>query len=346
MEPIVSIIVPIYKAELYLAQCIESIRNQTVKEIEIILIDDGSPDGSPEMCDRFAAGDERIRVFHQENAGVSAARNRGMEMAAGEWLMFVDPDDWLEPNAVEVLYGQAKSSGCDIVYASYYRDYPDEQIQFDMDSSQVGKYVVEQDFEILMEGFIRSEKLKVNMAPPWGKIYRKSMIDAHAECRFPDGMKQGEDSIFNLYALRHAGSVYILDIPVYHYRMRPDSASIALFSDQLERYRRMIEEIHIYMEKYQMLDHFLPYYYFVCIQKVFFLAIQYGKNIRGVQDFRRAAFHLKTFCGEEKITEVIMHAELESVSGKGVLWLLRHHLYGCVMLLSYARSKLCPKAWP
>ena len=99
------------------------------------------------------------------------------------------------------------------------------------------------------------------------------------------------------------------------------------------------------MEKYQMLDHFLPYYYFVCIQKVFFLAIQYGKNIRGVRDFRRAAFHLKTFCGEEKITEVIMHAELESVSGKGVLWLLRHHLYGCVILSAYVGIRIRPEAW-
>jgi len=346
MEPHVSIIVPIYKAELYLVQCIESIRKQTVKEIEIILIDDGSPDSCPEMCDRFAAEDGRIRVIHQENAGVSAARNRGMEMAAAEWLMFADPDDWMEPNAVEVLYGQAKSSQCDIVYASYYRNYPDEQIQFDMDSSQVGKYVVEQDFEILLEGFIRCEKLKVNMTSPWGKIYRKSMIDTHADCRFPDGMKQGQDSIFNLYAFQNAGSVYILDVPVYHYRVRPGSTSSALFSDQLERYRRLVEEIHICMEKYQLLDRFLPYYYFACTQKVFFLAIQYGKGIRSLRDFRRAVLSLKTFCREESIAEVIMHAEPGSVYGGGVLWLLRHHFYGCVMLLSYARSKLCPKAWP
>lgn len=346
MDSIVSIIVPIYNVKPFLTQCIESIRNQTVKEIEIILIDDGSTDGCPEICDRFAAEDGRIRVFHQENAGVSAARNLGMKIAAGEWLMFADPDDWLEPNAAEILYEQAKSSSCDIVYASYYRNYPDEQVQFSMDSSKVGKYIVKQDFEILLEGFIRCEKLKVNMTSPWGKIYRKSMIDTHADCRFPDGMKQGQDSIFNLYAFQNAGSVYVLDVPVYHYRVRPGSTSSALYSDQLERYRRLVDEIHICMEKYQLLDQFLPYYYFACIQKVFFLAIQYGKGIRSIRNFRRAAFHLKIFCREERIAGVIMNAELRSVSGKGVLWLLRHHLYGCVMLLSYARSRLCPKAWP
>ena len=99
----VSIIVPIYNVEAYLKECIDSIRGQTMQEMDIILVDDGSPDSCPQICDQFAAEDKRIRVFHRENMGVSAARNFGMEQAEADWIMFVDPDDWLEKDAVEVL---------------------------------------------------------------------------------------------------------------------------------------------------------------------------------------------------------------------------------------------------
>lgn len=347
MEPYVSIIVPIYKVEPYLTQCIESIRNQTVKEIEIILIDDGSPDGSPEMCDRFAGEDGRIRVIHQENAGVSAARNRGMEMAVGEWLMFVDPDDWLELNAVELLYRLAMESGSDIVCAAYYQNYASKQKRFGLNSGEAGKYVVEQDLETLLDGFTRHRKLKTNMASPCWRIYRKSMIDAHKDCRFPAGMKLGEDLIFNLYAVQNSVSIYIADVPVYHYRERPGSTSCALYSDQQERYFRLIDEIHMYMEKYQLLDKFLSYYEFVCVQRVFYLAIRYGRNIRGgMQEFRTAVFELKTFCEAKSIAEAIMNAKLESVPGRSVLWLLKHRLYAGVMLLAYAGSRLFPGILP
>ena len=345
MKPIVSIIVPIYNVELYLAECVESIRNQTVKEIEIILVDDGSPDGCPEMCDRFAAEDERIRVIHQENAGVSAARNRGMEMAAGEWIMFADPDDWLESDAVEVLYRQAKAGGCDMVCASCYKNYPDKQVQYGMDSSQAGKYVVEKDFEILFGSFLRGGKIKINMASPCAKLYRKSMLDAHTDCRFPDGMKMGQDFIFNMYAFQNAGNIYVLNVPVFHYRIRPGSTTTTIHSDQPERYRRLIEEIHACMAKYQRLDQFLPDYYYACVCKVWTFSIQYGKHVRSVQDFRTAASQLKTLCGGVRIAEAITKMKAESLSGKIVLWLLRHYLYGCVMLLAYAGSRIRPEAW-
>ncbi|MCM1224688.1 MAG: glycosyltransferase, partial [Lachnospiraceae bacterium] len=95
MSAKVSIIIPIYNVETYLERCVNSIRNQTLRELEIILIDDGSPDACPQMCDRYAAEDERIKVIHQPNAGVSVARNRGMDAATADWIMFVDPDDWL-----------------------------------------------------------------------------------------------------------------------------------------------------------------------------------------------------------------------------------------------------------
>ena len=97
----ISIIIPVYNVEKFLPQCIDSILAQTYKDFELILVDDGSPDGSPAICDSYAQRDERVRVIHQKNAGVSAARNNGIEHAKSEWISFVDSDDWVEPSYIE-----------------------------------------------------------------------------------------------------------------------------------------------------------------------------------------------------------------------------------------------------
>ena len=108
--PKISIIVPVYKAETYLSRCLDSIINQTFKNFEVLLIDDGSPDCSGEICDKYAAMDTRIRVLHKENGGVSSARQMGLDNAKGEYTIHADPDDWVEPNMLEELYKKAKEA--------------------------------------------------------------------------------------------------------------------------------------------------------------------------------------------------------------------------------------------
>ncbi len=123
--PLVSVIIPVYNVEPYLQQCIDSILCQTMKEIEIILIDDGSLDGCPQICDQYAGEDGRVRVVHQANAGVSAARNLGMKLAVADWIFFVDPDDWLESCAIKTMYRRAVEEKCDIVVCGgQYNHYP------------------------------------------------------------------------------------------------------------------------------------------------------------------------------------------------------------------------------
>ena len=120
--PLISIIVPVYNVKNYLEKCLQSICGQTYKNLEIILIDDGSSDGSGELCNLFAQRDGRIKVIHQTNAGQSAARNRGLAVAQGELLGFVDSDDWIEPDMYEFLYHLLKENGADISICSHYRD--------------------------------------------------------------------------------------------------------------------------------------------------------------------------------------------------------------------------------
>ncbi|MGL5150605.1 MAG: glycosyltransferase family 2 protein [Clostridium sp.] len=115
MNPKISIIVPVYKVELYLEKCIDSILNQTFKDFELILVDDGSPDRCGEICDEYAKKDNRIKVIHKENGGLSSARNAGLDIAKGEYIGFVDSDDWIEVNMYEVLYNLCCDNDADIV---------------------------------------------------------------------------------------------------------------------------------------------------------------------------------------------------------------------------------------
>ena len=105
--PKVSVIIPVYKVEAYLSRCVDTVINQTLKELEIILVDDGSPDNCPAICDEYALKDERIKVVHKTNGGLSSARNAGLRIATGEYIFFLDSDDWLELDGMELLYNTA-----------------------------------------------------------------------------------------------------------------------------------------------------------------------------------------------------------------------------------------------
>ena len=122
-SPKVSIIVPIYKAEKYIKRCIDSILAQTFTDWELLLIDDGSPDRSGNICDEYARSDNRVRVFHKENGGVSSARQRGIDEAKGEYTIHVDPDDWVEPEMLRELYDKAMECDADMVICDYISEY-------------------------------------------------------------------------------------------------------------------------------------------------------------------------------------------------------------------------------
>ena len=220
MKAKISVIVPVYNVELYLKECVDSIRNQTMKEIEIILVDDGSPDQCPKICDEYAEKDNRIKVLHQENSGVAKARNNGIQMASADWIMFVDSDDWIEENAAELLYEKAVQSGCDIVCGSHYKNYPDKQVYYTVTLDGDKEYVVKQNLDLLLGCIVGQleTKRRRSLATPWGKLYRTSIIKMNQIC-FPFGMRGSDDLIFNLYAIQYANKVCLVGAPVYHYRM-------------------------------------------------------------------------------------------------------------------------------
>lgn len=174
MRPKVSIIIPVYKVEKYLQRCLDSVLRQTLKEIEVVLIDDGSPDNCGKICDEYAQRDTRIKVIHKENAGVSSARNRGLKIATGEYVGFVDSDDFIAPTMFEVMYRQAILADADICMCEF--------IVTDGDKSGLLAKTANDNPEIIYfnakEAFVAIADFSKNIqVAVWNKIYRRELVD-------------------------------------------------------------------------------------------------------------------------------------------------------------------------
>lgn len=215
--PIVSVIVPVYKAEKYISECIDSILNQTLSDIELILIDDGSPDNSGTICDEYALKDERIKVFHQKNGGVCSARNKGLDNATGDYVFFVDSDDYIPCDAIETLYNDSKEHNADI---SIGRMYVDESQAKNQDDLKVWT-----DKQGLIEGLEDNPALYGCCS----KLLKKNLIE---DIRFEVGRKAHEDGYFIFLTLIKLPVITVRSKCTYIYRYNPESASHESFSDK------------------------------------------------------------------------------------------------------------------
>jgi|tagenome__1003787_1003787.scaffolds.fasta_scaffold20982225_1 glycosyltransferase involved in cell wall biosynthesis len=213
--PLVSIIVPVYNNEKYLQQCIDSLINQTLRDIEIILVNDGSNDNSLLICHEFQKIDTRIKVIDKPNGGVSSARNAGLKIASGEYVGFVDSDDWIEPDMYEKMYSAAEKHEADAVVVSF---------KINMDRKEHLKKVRllegSHSASTLLDLHIEDGSLKGMLMPSnCNTIYRSEIINRN-NLFFDEELKINEDGIFNLKFLMKARTVYSLPNDyVYHYRI-------------------------------------------------------------------------------------------------------------------------------
>lgn len=226
----VSIITPVYKVEPYLARCVESLRSQTFQDIEIILVDDGSPDNCPRMCDEFAAVDPRIRVIHKKNGGVCSARNAGLDAARGEYITFVDSDDWLDPGMYETMMAQ----NCDVVLCDCIKEHPGKQELY-THNIRPGFY----DRTALEQEYFPHLLMMENMEYPatisnWLLLFRRELA---ADIRYLTGVRYSEDLLFGAQLMYRARSFYYLKGQAfYHYRMNPQSATHKFVPDKWNDY--------------------------------------------------------------------------------------------------------------
>lgn len=230
--PKVSVVVPVYKVEAYLNRCVDSVLAQTLKDLEIILVDDGSPDNCPQICDNYTQIDARIQVIHKENGGLASARNAGMKIATGKWLFFLDSDDWLEPDGLESLYEVGERYRVDFVRYRYFRTgWPG------MEENAVCRV---EDVRELRDGYydeiqIRDEVYHRLLATPQltmgsivgacGSLYSLDFLRKN-DLTFYEEVKFSEDLVFSARVARAAKCFYFVDTPgVYHYFYNPNSIS-------------------------------------------------------------------------------------------------------------------------
>jgi len=211
--PVVSIIVPVYKVEKYLRRCLDSIAAQTFTDWECILIDDGSPDNSGKICDEYAKLDERFRVFHQGNAGVSTARNKGLDEAKGEWITFVDSDDWIENNALSIMVTNVKSNCLIVAGIKNINDISTKEQFFKYNEVDIN-YFINKLYTFNPYGYI---------GYLFPKLFNNQIIK-NSKIRFNEGIFYNEDRLFVLQYVLNCNSVLFLDKVTYNYFIRDDSA--------------------------------------------------------------------------------------------------------------------------
>ena len=219
----VTLVVPVYNMEQYLPRCMESLLAQSCRDYEILLVDDGSDASTAELCDSYAAAQpELVRVIHKPNGGLSSARNAGIDAARGEFIIFPDPDDWVEPYYVESLLAFQREYRADLVCLGHYIDTAEVSVPANRSTETLFLQGAEGQRGLLlsprMQGF------------SWNKLYRLDVIRAHG-IRFPDGMGTTEDLHFAYRYLAHAQRVcYVPGTRVYHYCQREDSSTHSSFS--------------------------------------------------------------------------------------------------------------------
>ena len=210
MNPMVSVIVPVYNAQASIRRCVESVLNQGYTDFELLLVNDGSTDISGDICEEYARKDGRIRVIHKENTGVSDSRNRGLKEARGQFIQFLDSDDWITPDATTLMVRSALESGCDMVITDFYRVIGD-RVSHKGDIEQDGPMTLE-----LFAGFMMENPADFYYGVLWNKLFRRDIIETY-QLSMDKAISWCEDFMFNLEYLRHTQTIYALRVPVYYY---------------------------------------------------------------------------------------------------------------------------------
>lgn len=253
LNQIVSVIVPIYKVEKYLSRCVDSILQQTYKHLEIILVNDGSPDNCGTIADKYEKKDNRIKVIHKENGGLSDARNYGMRYVTGEFTLFVDSDDWLDHMLIEELVKASNKYKADIIQSAFYYAY-DDYLLFDSRVYKNEKIPEIFDNKTLMYQLVKNEKVK-NFA--WGKLYKTNLIK---DIPFLKGVLF--EDVFWAHLVMQRVSTYVsLNKPMYFYYQREDSIvanytprNLDIIKGLKERHKFIEEHYpHLVDESYKMI---------------------------------------------------------------------------------------------
>lgn len=261
MSEKVSVVVPIYKVERYLNRCIKSIVNQTYKNLEIILVDDGSPDRCGFICDKWKSSDKRIRVIHKKNGGLSSARNKGIELSTGEYIMFIDSDDYIKNNMVEVLYNNLKETNADISICDFIRCRKNKR---HYNKYNRKRFVIDDNTKYKM---LERNEYNVVSVVQWNKLFKKEIFK---NIKYPVGKIHEDEAVIAQEFYNAKRISYILE-PLYYYRQRDDSImrqmsikrfdAVYSFDKRIDFYTKKKLDEHIVPTKCLEIDFLMKYLY-------------------------------------------------------------------------------------
>lgn len=301
MNPYFSVILPIYNVELYLERCVRSILEQDFSDYELILVNDGSKDASGQICDRLAAQYEHIRVVHKENGGLSSARNAGTEVARGEYVWWVDSDDWVDLGALSVLHDATCQTKPDVVKFDHIRA-AREQIPV-VTNAAAGMYQERRDLDKLIgQAFYTPSKYVLSA---WSHIYKREFLEKNHLAFVSERLIVSEDYLFTLQTLLHASKILVLKKCLYFYEERMGSLSQQYKKDAPKKYTELYRQLREYycqmgaLERYgKMIDTFYVWHLMrgACIVNEYYVSQNHTlaegrKNIRtlfGMEEFQIA----------------------------------------------------------
>lgn len=232
----ISVLVPIYNIESYLPKCVDSILNQSFLDFELILVNDGSPDSCPEICDSYAKKDSRVRVVHKENGGLLSARKAGLKNAKGKYIAFVDGDDWVDPYYLDILYKLAEANASDLVVTGHFREFNGKIETIKPQST--GLYNQEQLHASILPNAIYNGRFCEHGISTyvWNKLYKRELL-SEILYDVPNEIIMGEDAAITYAYLSIAKNLTVSRIPLYYYRQRHDSIVKSIENPEMEYYR-------------------------------------------------------------------------------------------------------------
>lgn len=333
----ISIVVPIYKVpEDYLRKCIISITNQTYANIEVLLVDDGSPDKCGEICDEYACEDARICVIHKENGGLSAARNSGYESATGDWLMFVDGDDWIEPDTCQVMVNIATRENVQLVMCAMQKEYEH--------TSKPYKYYLEDkkvyrgdECKWLQEQLLH---FNGNISVAYCKLISKKLLDDGNIKHNPE-LRQGAEGLeFNLRLFEHLRSAVFINKAFYHYIYNENSISASHNEANHDLVVRCFEKIKYFIDRSENKEALIPWFYNRLLYVVITTAISGYFNPSNTEPYSKKK---RKYC--QYIEKPLIKVALEkgnyndlSMQRKVILFLIKKRMFFIINLLGFVRK--------
>ncbi len=327
-KPFLTVIVPVYNVAPYLANCLDSILAQTFTDFEVILVDDGSTDGSGALCDSYTEKDARFRCLHKENGGLVSARQAGFKEVKGEYVTFVDSDDWIAPAMYQRMCAAAKDTGADAVCCNYTAVTPKGDIRC-RSSFQSGLYEKAQLEEQVYPRMIYSGSyFTYGIAPNlWNKIFRRELLERNLY-NVPLSVKVGEDALVSYICLLEASSIYFCEEYFYYYRSSSSSLTHNMDEKRLPENRTLFHTLLqiIDLSAYPYMERSLDYYF--VYQSLLTLVPVFSTMTGSRRDIRRLFLDECAFSPVKKAFRTVKISQIGGLHNKLYAFCIRHRLYG------------------